>query len=140
VAACRGLTELTVTYPHPHDTSLMKTRDLLTTAETARSAALQLINVCKTLSDFDTIQIVYFLPGGVLFQRRHAIPLSSEQASQILREQVKVVTDLAIDCLKEPGTRCRQGEGRKIMVRVIELSPDHPRLHLGPAKVEEHEV
>ena len=140
MAACRRLTELTVTYTHPHDTSLSKTGDPLDTLELARSATLKLVNVCKALPDFETIQIVYFLPGGVFFQKRQAVLLSSEQVSRALREQVKGVTDLAIDCLKEPRTGCREGGGRKTTVRVIELSPDHPKSHLGPVKVEEHEV
>jgi len=97
--------------------------------------------VCKTLLDFNTIQIVYFLPGRALDQRGWDFLPSLEQQSRVLREQVKGVTNLAIDCLKKPGTMCREGEGRKkIMVRVVELSPDRPRLHLGPAKVEEYEV
>jgi len=84
---------------------------------------------------------VYFLPGVALDQRGWDFLPSLEQQSRVLREQAKVVTNLAIDCLKKPGTMCREGDGRKkIMVRVIELSLDHSRSHLGPAKVEEYEV
>ena len=51
------------------------------------------------------------------------------------------MTDLAIDCLKKPGTMCRKGEGRKeTTLRVIKLKLDNQRLHFGPAKVEEYEV
>jgi len=96
----------------------------------------KLITVCKGLPDFDTIQIVYFLPGHVLFQKRRAILLSSEQVSRALREQVKGVVDLAIECLKEPG----EGEGRKTTVRVIELSLGDLRPYMGPVKVEEYEA
>ena len=139
MAACRGLTELTIAYPHPEDTSLSKTGDALDTVELAHSATLHLVKVCKGLPDFDTIQIVYFLPGRVLFQRKDTV-LSPEQVEQVVREQVKGVTDLAIDCLKEPGMGCWKREGRKITVRVIELSLGRSMRHLGPVKVEEYEV
>jgi len=142
VATCQRLTELTIIYPHLHNTSLWKTGDPLDTVELAHSATLKLIKACKALPDFDTIQIVYFLSGHVLLRRRHVDLLSSEQVSRALREQVKGVTDLAINCLKEPGPGCREGEGRKTTVRVIELSPDHPgpQPYLGPVKVEEYEA
>jgi len=141
VAACRRLTELTVTYPHTHDISFSKQGALLDKVETARSTTLELVNVCKELPDFDTIQIVYFLSEAALGWGGCGILPLSERQSQVLRKQVKGVADLAIDCLKEPGTGRRGGEGRnKTMVRVIELSPDHQRYHLGPVKVEEHEV
>jgi len=137
VAACRRLTELTVIYPHPYDTPFSKTGAPLDKVETARCATLGLVNACKELPDFDTIQIVYFLPrtnrGSII------LPFSGQQ-SQGLRGQVKGVTDLAIDCLKKLGTGGREGGGRKTTMRVIELSPDHPMPHLGPVKAEGHEV
>ena len=136
MAACQGLTELTVIYPHPYDTPFSKTGVQLNTVETARSATLGLVNACKELPDFDTIQIVYFLPPD---QGCIVLPLS-EQQSQELKKQVKGVTALAVDCLKKPGMRCREGGRRKVTVRVIELSPDYPMPHLGPVKVKEHEV
>ena len=139
MAACRRLTELTIIYPHPRDTPFSKTGAQLNTVETACSATLELVNVCKELPDFETIQIVYFLPAVTPDGGCVARPFLKQQ-NQALREQVKGVMDLAIDCLKEPGTGCLEGEGRKTTVRVIELSPNHPRPHLGPAKVEEHEV
>jgi len=141
VAACQRLTELTVTYPHPHDTSFSNQGVLLDKVETTRSAALEMVNACKELPDFDTIQIVYFLSTTALGWGGCIIPSFSERQNRVLRERIKGVADLVIDCLKEPGTRRREGEGRKKrMVRVIELSPDHQRYHLGPVKVEEYEV
>jgi len=141
VAACRGLTELTIIYPHTYDTPVSETGALIDKVETARSATLALVNVCKELPDFDTIQIVYFIPGNAFmyFGDRTVLPCSEAQ-KQALREWVKGVTDLAIDCLKNPGTGSREWEGRKTTVRVIELSLDYPMRHLGPAKVEEYEV
>jgi len=107
--------------------------------EPARSATLELVNVCKALPDFDTIQIVYSNPA--VDQWGWVILPPPEQPSWVLRKQVKGVTDLAIDCLKKPGTMCREGDGGKnVVVRVVELSPYHPRSRLAPAKVEEYEA
>lgn len=52
------------------------------------------------------------------------------------------VRDLAIDCLKKRKTGCKEGEGRKTTLRIIELSPciSIPASHLDSVVVEEHEV
>jgi len=68
---------------------------------------------------------------------------SMEQQQQAMREQATGVRDLAMDCLKEPKTGCREGAGRKrTTLRVIELNPSLPVLsfRLDSLKVEEHEV
>ena len=144
MAACRGLTELTIIYPHPYDFPVSDTGALIDKVKTARSATLALIDVCKELPDFDTIQIVYFIPCSppmFMFMWGDSIVAPpSEGQKQSSRERAKAVTDFVIDCLKQPGTGSREGEGRKTTVRVIELTPDHPMCHLGPAKVEEYEV
>jgi len=142
VATCRGLTELTITYPHTYETPVSRTGALIDKVETARSMTLALVNVCKELPDFDTIQIVYFIPGAALmyFGEDCAVLPCSEGQKQALREWVKGVTDLAIDCLKKPGAGSREWEGRKTTVRVIELSLDYPMPHLAPPKVEVYEV
>lgn len=156
VAACRRLTELTVLYPHPHPhphphNSPGTEIDIpLETVRTARSALLELVNACKALPNFDTLQIVHF-------SLTTPPPISrcggcdgpgpyTEQEKQTLRDQVQGVKDLAVDCLRKPekgdgrkkavpkkkqvrGTRCRTVDcpkpktGRKeIKLRVIELS------------------
>ena len=37
----------------------------------------------------------------------------TEQQKQTLREEMQCVKDWTIDCLKEPETGCREGEGRE---------------------------
>jgi len=108
----------------------------LDTVEIARSETLELVNTCKALQGFDTIQIMSFLPST--WMGRVGLS-SSEQLNQGLRERVNGVRDVAIDCLKRPGTGWGKGR-KKATVRVIELSPDHPKPHLGSVKVEEYGV
>ena len=63
-----------------------------------------------------------------------------------LREYLGSVEDIAISCLKEPETGCREeeGEGRKkITVWVIELVASGSRsapVYLDSVKVDEYEV
>jgi len=100
---------------------------------------LELVNACKALPDFDTIQIVHFLPGTG--DRLEAIGiLSTEPLNRTLREEVKGVRDSVVDCLNKLEMGRQKGGRRKITLRVIELSPDHPRPHLGSVEVEECEV
>jgi len=140
VAACTKLTELTIIYPHPDDAKSTETGDRLDMAGTARFVALELVNACKTLQDFNTIQIVHFLHGTG--DRLKVIGIrSTEPLNGALREEVRNVKEEVIDCLNKPETGYRERERRnKITLRVIELNPDHPRLHLGPVEVEECEV
>ena len=106
-------------YPHPYTTPVIETR-------VAHSAALELVNACRTLQDFDTLQIVHF-------------PLLEPLLT--LRE-VKGVKDLAVDSLKKRKVEFREGEGRKVVVKVIELCPHPPIVghNLSSVKVNEFEV
>ena len=149
VAACPRLTELTIIYPHPHDAQIAETGTLLDPVGSARSATLELVNACKALPDFDTLQIVHFpsvtpLPMcGCGRVRYGSLGLSMEQRRQALKEEVRCLKDLARDCLKKPEAGCQDRAGRKkATLRVIELSSDRPRLrsHLGSVKVEEYDA
>jgi len=91
----------------------------------------ELLGACNALPDFDTLQIVHFLPntpspGYVDWWLRNNGLLPTQQRKQALSEQVrgvKGVKDLAIDYLKKPKGRYRGGRGRKeTTLRVIELS------------------
>lgn len=145
MAAFPRLTELTLIYPHPYDITVTETGILLDMVEIVRSTTLKLVNTCRSLPDFETLQIVHFLLGEPLPIRGPgttgygSVPCS-DYRKQELRERVKGVRDLAIDSLKAKAG-CREGEGRKVMLRVIELNP-HLSLvgdHLGSAEVEEVE-
>ena len=131
VVACPKLTELTVVYPRPGDNGATETGYLLDPVGTARSAASELAKACKSLPDFDTFQIVHFPLSDGCIQQLHA-----------LGEDLSGVKDLVINCLKEPGRGCREGEGRKkTTVRVVKLVGDPPPYsYLDSAKVEEYEV
>jgi len=147
VAACPRLTELTVIYPHPYGAPV--------TVETARSATSGLVDACKALPDFDTLQILHFLPDT--FPPRRVVgwdevnsPFSTERWKRMLSEEVKGVKDWVMGCL-EAKTGSQEGDGKKrTVLRVIGLNSDLilPRLrsgalrkfHLGPVKVEEYEV
>jgi len=125
------LTELNILYPRSHDTRSTDTEIPLDVVGIARSTTLEVLGACKTLPDFDTLQIVHFLPdtpspGYVDWWLRNNGLLPTQQRKQALREQlqgVKGVKDLAVDCLKQPKTRCQMRGGRKnTTLRVIELS------------------
>jgi len=154
VAACPRLTELTVICPHPylhpHAFQFSETGVPLGPARSAHSKTIELVNVCRGLPNFDTLQIIHFslnesglgriLEGG----RANRSPLMN-QAS---REQAEGAKDSALDCLKKPRTGCG-GEGRKKKtLRVVELSSYFTNLGFypresfvpGPVRVEEHEV
>lgn len=129
---------------------------------TAHSALLELVNTCNSLPNFDTLQIVHFSPTkppptSPCWRCNGPGPYAERQ-KQVLRDRVQGVKDWAIDCLKKPGTRYQEGEGRKATLRVIELSsvltlPRSStsflprsgckvpfRFNLGSVKVEEHDV
>ena len=109
------------------------------------AATLELVNACRALPDFDTLQIVHFTLGEPLlicgYARVSLVP--TDQQERALREQVKGVKDLAIDSLRKVKVECEEGErGEKVIVRVIELSPHVPfgRYHLGSVEAEVFEV
>jgi hypothetical protein len=138
VAACPNLTELTIICPNPYTPEAMGTKYLLDPIRNVRSAMSGLMNVCKALPDFDTLQIVHG------FGRLHNdTDLSIRQRQQALREHAGCVKELAINCLEERETGWREREGRrKTTVRVVELttSGPHPKFHLDCVRVEECEV
>ena len=106
---------------------------------------LDLVNACKALPDFDTLQIVYFILGTPSSRYADAWTMSLSPLGRLereLRERLKGVRDLAIDCLKKQKTGCKEGEGRKTTLRVIELIPcfSIPEFHLDSVVVEEYEV
>ena len=154
MAACQGLTELTLIYPHPDDTLVAETGLPLDKVGVTHSAALELVNACKALPDFNTIQLVHFLgrdhtlPAMCEYERMRDGNLSSaEQPRQVLRDRVEVVRDLVIDCLRNPEMGSQEGEEtRKTTLRVIELGkyrlPGKPyhRVSVRVEKVEEYEV
>ena len=140
MVALTRLTELTLMYPHPHVTTSVETG-------TVHSATLGLVGACRALLEFDTLQIVHIILGKtVLLSEGMRVNLNpTEQREQAMREQMKGVRDLALESLRKakPG----RWEGRKVMLRVIELSPYFPPVghhlgaaHLGPVKVEGFEV
>ena len=145
MVACPRLTELTVAFPYLPGAQRGETKILVDPSGRARSAVSELAVACKALPDFDTFQIVYspLVPtslgcecgwGGCGSRMDY-----SEQQEQTLRMQTKDLEVWAIECLKKPGTGCREGEERKgITLRVFRFSPGHP-CH-GSARIEEHEV
>ena len=148
MAASPRLTELTLIYPFFGDPLVSEAGLPLDVVETTRSAALKLVNACKALPDFNTIQIVHIgggprppAVGGYEQMRDGGLP-PVEQRWQALRDRVKDVKDVAMDCLKE----CQEGEGRKrITLRVIELGRFRPPGKHRPGsmrveRVEEYEV
>jgi hypothetical protein len=97
-----------------------------------------LVNACRALPYFDTLQIVHgYRPTY------EETDLSVRRRRQVLREHVDSAKDVAINCLKELDTGGLEGEGRKkTTVRVVELvagSP-YPNFHLNYVRVEEYEV
>lgn len=150
MAACPKLTELTIIYPHPDDADVTESGPLLDPLGGARSATSELIQACKALPDFDTLQILHFptvapLPiCGCGRMRSGSLGPPMDQRRQALREEVKCLKDWAMECLRNPETGREEGAGRKkIALRTIELSSDRPRapkFHLASVKVEECEV
>ena len=151
MAAFPRLTELTAIYPHPRDVTVTETGVPLDAVGAVRSATLKLIDACKILPDFDTFQIVHFLPatpslGCMGAFRRVSHLASAERRKQALGEQVNLLKDWAMECLKKAKPACQEGEGmKKTTLRVIGLGPEHPTAgfyvdHARVEKVEEYEV
>jgi len=104
----------------------------------------ELVSACKTLPDFETLQILYFptAPPHPICWCGHHGP-SKEQWEQALREQGEIMKDLAMDSLKTPKTECQVEAGRKrTTVRVVKLTSAYPRVscHPGYVNVEECEA
>ena len=144
VVALPRLAELTLIHPHPRDIPVTETGVLLDTIGTVHSAMLELVNACRVLPDFDTLQIVHLLRSEpivtVMCMYACAGLALMDKRERALRDQVK---DLTIDLLKKAKVGRQEGEGRKnVVVRVIELTPCIPFLvyHLGSVKAEVFEV
>ena len=144
MVACPGLTELTVIYRFPADARPTETGVLLDLAGRARSEISELVIACKALPDFDTFQIARFPVGGlpclVCWRGQaechsHHYHTSDEQWKGALKKHMKELGEWAIECLREPRTGCREGEGRRITVRVIEFGLGGHHMN-----VEEYEV
>ena len=148
MAAFPRLTELTLIYPHFHDVSVIKLRILFAAVRTARSTAVELVDACKVLPDFDTLQIVLYAPSshrGVEVLSGSNSLTSVEQSKRVSEEQVDIVKDWAMECLKRAKPGCQGGDGRKkATLRVIMLSPYRPAarfyVNFAGVKVEEYEV
>ena len=109
----------------------------------------EIVTVCRTLPDFDALQIVHYpfvapLPRCRCRGTRIDLGLPTRERKLALREEVNGVKEWAIDCFKKPKAGCREEEvgGKKTVVRVIELCADrlHPNSRLGSVKVMEYEV
>jgi len=94
VAACPSLVELTLRFPFIISA---KTGTLYDAIATMLSGASKLVNTCKVLPSFDTLQIVHYHPDIV-----------------------------GLDCLTKAKTPYLEGERRrKTTLRVIKFSSDH---------------
>ena len=151
VAACPRLTELSVIFPYQHDTfEESGTGVRLDPARRARPAMLKLIDACKALQDFNTLQIVrlpFVPPYRICYcdgpcEYFHAA-LPEERWERMLGEYMKDLEEWAIDCLKRPKTcrskkartGCLEGGGRKgTTLRIIEFCYDYS------VKVREYEL
>ena len=123
---CPRLTELTVIFPHLHWAQHKKMRLLLDQGEKARSAISELVGACKALPDFDTLQTVRFpiIPSYlVCWCGRAECDCNWKLES---KRQTKDLDKWVIDCLKESNMGCREGEGKRTMLRVIKFGSGHP--------------
>ena len=106
----------------------------------------KLIVVCKTLQDFNTLQIVRltkpdYYPlfdcdtGQVSSDHSYDSYITTERWAQILEEHVKDLREWAVECLEKAKTGGLEGEERKkITVRTVEVG------YIHPMKVREYEV
>ena len=138
--ACPKLTELTMFFPHRYQAKDGKMDFLSDQARRARDAIFNLVGACKVLPDFATLQIVRFPinpPHLACWCGREECSHrpSMERWEQALTKQMKDLEERAMDCLRMPRTGCREGEGRRLTLRVIKF-----RRGCRPAKVEECEV
>lgn len=140
VAACPRLTELSV-FPYPYDAQYTETEIILDPGGRMHSAMSELVVACKALPDFDTLQILRFpvaIPRLVCRCRQENCEnheLNMEKWKQALKSQAKDLEEYAINCLRKPRTEPREGEGRRVTLRVIEFVQSSRSV-----KVEEREV
>ena len=98
----------------------------------------ELIVACKTLQDFNTLQIVRLIMqhpdrpcncflGPELCEEFNHSTISKERWEQMLEKHVKDLGEWAIECLEKAKTGCLEGEERKrITVRTVEEGYIHP--------------
>ena len=147
MAACPRLTELTLIYPRAWDAIIPEPGVPLDRVRTTQSATIELVNACKALPGFNTLQIVQFLgknsyPTHGYDQMEDGSPPPVEPRRQALMDLVEGVKGLAIKCLRAPKLGYQEGAGKKkITLRLIwlgayglpgEFTP-------GPVRVEEVE-
>lgn len=128
MTALPRLTELTLVFPFPDPNLVPNTGVPSDTIGAIRSTILGLIGACKTLPDFDTLQIAYFHGEDFCDVAYGYLPMGDEispsmyQLQRTLMDRVNAVKELAVDCLKRQERGCHEGEGRKkTTLRVIEL-------------------
>ena len=114
----------------------------------------RLIDACRALPDFDTLQIVYaphsIPPSGNEFARDEVelLPSRRQQQQVLLGEQVKTMKDWVTEYLKRSKVGHHEAEGRGTTLSIIELGPVYPQLPWSgeetltrkPVKVEVCEV
>jgi hypothetical protein len=114
---CPKLIELTIIFPRPDTVEDLEKGLFLDPIGTARSATSELVNACKVLPDFDTLQIVH---GRGLDYGGEELRVNRLRLEYM--KHVDGARDVAIGCLREPETGRREGEERrKTTVQVIEL-------------------
>ena len=130
MAACPRLTELTIIFPHGYWTQRGEIGFLLDQAGRARLEILELVSACKALPDFDTLQIVHYpvVPYTLTcWCKREGCDShwpALDRWELALGQQTRDLQAWAMDCLKEPKTGLREGEGRKkIALKVIGFGP-----------------
>lgn len=124
------LTELTVIYPLPGRVYRTEHGVVSGTIRTACPAMLEIVNACRILPDFDTLQIVHLFDISSL--PLHALQSHTgggreldgwSERRRVFLEEVGVVKDTAVGVLEQTMREEREygGKTRKITIRVIEL-------------------
>lgn len=159
---CPRLTELTIVCPPSLEAQATAFKAMTGAFRSAYSAISKLITVCSALSDFDTLQIVYFLVlrrykvwGCGELWSLHELSIKQDQAS---REHMECVRDravgqcahdwlleytkgLAIERWKKRETRGQEGEEWKgtTLSPFIKLARESPRSMFCEGSVEAKE-
>ena len=144
MAACPGLTELSVISPYTRAT--IEETDMEARVDPdgrAHPAMLKLTVACKALQDFNTLQIVR-LPMELPRPRcdcdwdcetLHLSSTTRERWEELLERHVKDLGEWTIECLEKARPECLEGEERRrITLRTVEFSNHYP------VKVKEYEL
>ena len=118
MVACPRLAELTIICPRSLDTPTPTAETVVGSAGRARSAISELAVTCKTLPDFDTLQIVYssafphspVCGCGRLWCFSHR---PSTEHSRASGRSAKKAKHWAIDCLKRSNTEFQERQREK---------------------------